>query len=118
VHFGKTAAVALVELYLIATFGAAAIGQAAWRRRDATFTARGLALAMVGCAEWAPSPQGAISRTVSVGVASLSGLVHGGAPATPAALMQAADEALYAAKAAGRDRVVLAGSDHAGARHS
>ncbi len=46
-----------------------------------------------------------VSMTVSIGVAAL-----GGPGDTPAGLVAAADKALYAAKAAGRNQVVTAGS--------
>jgi diguanylate cyclase (GGDEF)-like protein len=51
-------------------------------------------------------PDKRLAITASIGVAS-----HGGERvfATPLALVQAADEAMYRAKAAGRDRVVAAG---------
>lgn len=49
------------------------------------------------------SSNGPVSVTISAGVATLSAT-----GADPAALLRAADDALYAAKAGGRDRVVVA----------
>jgi len=49
---------------------------------------------------------GGMPLTVSIGVAT------GAPPETPAALVARADAALYAAKRAGRDRVVAADADH------
>jgi diguanylate cyclase (GGDEF)-like protein len=61
----------------------------------------------------ASSPAGAaVRRTVSVGVASAADLAqlsrreHRAGEVTPSEILRSADEALYAAKAAGRDRVV------------
>jgi len=59
-----------------------------------------------------PSKKGALGFTVSIGIASHAG---GDVPADIAGLLKAADEALYAAKEAGRNRVFVAGEPPAAA---
>jgi diguanylate cyclase (GGDEF)-like protein len=59
-----------------------------------------------------PGPHGPVSRTVSMGIAQAAEVARAaaavGSGLTSEVLHQSADDALYAAKAAGRDHVVLA----------
>jgi diguanylate cyclase (GGDEF)-like protein len=55
------------------------------------------------------TPSGPVFRTVSAGVASVHGVRRTTAGmVTPAALLEAADQAMYIAKRAGRDRAIAA----------
>lgn len=65
---------------------------------------------------WPFAPQ--LRATVSFGIADLAAISHGAAPPRPRELVSAADEALYRAKAAGRDRVYCLASPPSALRQS
>ena len=78
--------------------------------REAAEIAERIRTAIAALRVFHPGRAGEGFVSVSIGVAAL----RPSASSAPSALVQAADQALYAAKAAGRNRVVLTGGDQDG----